>query len=110
MKLNELNRNQLKSELILLMDKVASHLRNESDVDKFLDETNLFDDWELILPESEFSVFIITVLNDIRKDSIMDTIIDSCKEKKKRSTQKNSSNLHVEPDPRTSELCDHPFN
>ena len=110
MKLNELNRNQLKSELILLMDKVASHLRNEPDVDKFLDETNLFDDWELILPESEFSIFIITVLNDIRKDSIMDTIIDSCKEKKKRSTQKNSSNPHVEPDPRTSELCDHPFN
>ena len=110
MKLNELNRHQLKSELILLMDKVASHLRNESDVDKFLDETNLFDDWELILPESEFSIFIITVLNDIRNDSIIDTIIDSCKEKKKISTQKNSSNLHVEPDPRTSELCDHPFN
>ena len=108
MKLNELNRHQLKSELILLMDKVASHLRNEPDVDKFLDETNLFDDWELILPESEFSIFIITVLNDIRKDSIMDTIIDSCKEKK--STQKNNSDFHVEPDPRTSELRDHPFN
>ena len=110
MKLNELNRHQLKSELIHLMDKVASHLKNEPDVDKFLDETNLFDDWEVILPESEFSIFIITVLNDIRKDSIMDTIIDSCKEKKKRGTQKNSSNPHVEPDPRTSELCDHPFN
>ena len=110
MSLNDLNRHQLKSELILLMDKVASHLRNEPDVDKFLDETNLFDDWEVILPESEFSIFIITVLNDIRKDSIMDTIIDSCKEKKMISTQKNSSNLHVEADPRTSELCDHPFN
>ena len=110
MKLNELNRHQLKSELIHLMDKVASHLKNEPDVDKFLDETNLFDDWELILPESEFSIFIITVLNDIRKDSIMDTIIDSCKKKKKKSTQKNNSDLHVEQDPRTSELCDHPFN
>ena len=110
MKLNELNRHQLKSELILLMDKVASHLRNESNVDKFLDETNLFDDWELVLPETEFSIFIITVLNDIRKDSIIDTIIDSCKENKKRSTQKLSSNFHDEPEPRTSELGDHPFN
>ena len=110
MRLTELNKHQLKSELIHLMEKVASHLKNESDVDKFLDETDLFDHWELLLPESEFSIFIITVLNDIRKDSILDTIIDSCRENKNRSTQKLSSNLRIESGLRKSELGDHPFN
>ena len=28
------------------MDDVKAHLNEEPDVDKFLDETNLFDDWE----------------------------------------------------------------
>ena len=43
MSLQELNKSQLKSELNALMDKVVQHLNDEPDVDKFLDETSLFD-------------------------------------------------------------------
>ena len=110
MNLSELNRHQLKSELVMLMDKVASHLKTEPDVDKFLDETDFFDDWELFLPESEFSIFIITVLNDIRLDSILNTIIDSCKEKKKSKTPKLSTKPYIKSDSSKSHFGDHPFN
>ena len=41
-----LNKNQLKEQLISLMDVVVHYLKNEPDVDKFLDETDLFAEWE----------------------------------------------------------------
>ena len=110
MSLQGLNKSQLKSELNALMDKVVQHLNNEPDVDKFLDETSLFDDWENFLPESEFPIFIMTVLNDIRKENIIDAIIDAGFHKKKN----DKSNLHSKSLPsltqNEAELGDHPFN
>ena len=108
MKLNELNRHQLKSELILLMDKVASHLRNESDVDKFLDETNLFDDWELALPQHEYPILVMAVLNDIRKDNIINSIVDSVYEETKTPEKEPASKLNFEK--KKTYDGEHPFN
>ena len=75
MKLNELDTKGLKAELLSLMDKVVVLLDNEPNVDKFLDETDLFDAWELVLPEAEYPIFIMAVLNNIRKPVIIDSII-----------------------------------
>ena len=44
--LTSLNNIQLREQLIAIMDVVAHYLKNEPDVDKFLDETDLFDEWE----------------------------------------------------------------
>ena len=43
--LKKLSKSDLKIRLIKLMDDVKAHLNIEPDIDKFLDETNLFDDW-----------------------------------------------------------------
>ena len=75
--LKKLSRSALKNRLIKLMDDVKAHLNNEPDVDKFLDETNLFDDWELALPQHEYPILVMAVLNDIRKDNIINSIVDS---------------------------------
>ena len=75
--LKELSRLELKEELFRLMDEVWSILKEQNDVDAFLEKTNLFDEWESILPDSEFPVFIISVLNNIRRDIIIDSILDS---------------------------------
>mgnify|MGYP001266835307 CR=1 FL=1 len=75
--LNELNRDELKEELFRLMDEVYATLDKKNDVDDFLENTNLFDAWESILPDSEFPIFIISVLNNIRRDIIIDSILDS---------------------------------
>ena len=64
-----LNNNQLKEQLISLMDTVVLYFKNEPDVDKFLDETDLFDEWEKALPEAEYPIFVIAVLNNTRRDA-----------------------------------------
>ena len=81
MNLSELDKKDLKSELLSLMENVSSKLKEQPDVDKFLDETELFDDWEQVLPQAEYPIFIIAVLNNIRKNTIIDSLISSIKNK-----------------------------
>ena len=108
MTLKELSKSDLKIRLIKLMDDVKAHLNEEKDVDKFLDETNLFDDWELALPQHEYPILVMAVLNDIRKDNIINSIVDSvCKE-----------TIYHEPEPaskikfknKKTYVGEHPFN
>ena len=61
----------------LLQDKVSDQLRIEKDVDKFLDNTTLLDEWEDIIPDAEYGIFVIAVLNNIRTKTVIDTIVDS---------------------------------
>ena len=77
MSLKVLKKNDLKLRLITLMDDVRLHLDKEPDVDKFLDETDIFDEWEMALPQYEYPILVMAVLNNIRKDSIIDSIIDT---------------------------------
>ena len=70
MKLNTSNKNKLKLKMFNLMDEVQ-HTLGVS-IDDFLDETDLFSAWEEMVPEKEYPIFIIAVLNNIRKDSIID--------------------------------------
>ena len=72
-----LNKEDLREMLFALQDKVAAKLSVDSDVDNFLDNTNLFDQWETILPDAEYPIFIMAVLNNIRSDVVIDTILNS---------------------------------
>ena len=67
----------IKDRIFSLQDKVSNALLDDPDVDKFLDSTTLFEEWEEIIPDPEFSIFVIAVLNDIRKKAVIDKIIDS---------------------------------
>ena len=60
---------------------VKVHLNEDPDVDKFLDETDLFDEWEHALPEHEYPILVMTVLNDIRNEKIIKSIINAVNEK-----------------------------
>ena len=72
-----LNKEDLREMLFTLQDKVAAKLSVDSDVDNFLDNTNLFDQWEAILPDAEYPIFIMAMLNNIRSDVVIDTILNS---------------------------------
>ena len=61
MNLSRLKKNALKAKLISLMDEVSLHLEQEPDVDEFLDETTLFDEWEAILPQQEYPILVMAV-------------------------------------------------
>ncbi|MBA65731.1 MAG: hypothetical protein CMG55_08025 [Candidatus Marinimicrobia bacterium] len=101
------DKNKLKAEIFLLMDVVKKALE-VSNVDDFLDTTDIFDKWEEILPEKEYPIFIMAVLNNIRKDSIIDTIIIAIISKSKSqdiflSSDKDNKQIR-------SHLGEHPFN
>jgi len=70
-------RDKIKKKIFSLMDEVENSLVVKNDIDKFLDETTLFDEWEDILPDAEYGIFVITILNNIRTKAIINTLIDS---------------------------------
>ena len=67
----------IKTRIFSLQDKVSNALLDNPDVDKFLDSTTLLDEWEEIIPDPEYGIFVIAVLNNIRKKAVIDRIIDS---------------------------------
>ena len=77
MSLKELKKSELKDKIITLMDEVEQCLDKNPDVDRFLDETDIFDEWEMVLPQHEYPILVMAVLNNIRKDGIINAIIDS---------------------------------
>ena len=71
------DRKIIETRIFSLQDKVSNALLIDPDVDKFLDSTTLLDEWEGIIPDPEYGIFVIAVLNDIRKKAVIDKIIDS---------------------------------
>ena len=71
------DRKIIEARIFSLQDKVLRALLINPDVDKFLDSTTLLDEWEEIIPDPEFGIFVIAVLNNIRKKVVIDKIIDS---------------------------------
>ena len=76
MSLDCLSKAELRVKLLNLQDRVVDSLEKNPDVDAFLDQTNLFDEWEKVLPEAEYPIFVITVLNKIRTDYIINRLLD----------------------------------
>ena len=71
------DRKIIEARIFSLQDKVSNALLINPDVDKFLDSTTLLDEWEEIIPDPEYGIFVIAVLNNIRKNAVIDRIIDS---------------------------------
>ena len=74
------------NEILNLMDKIKEHLKHDSNIDNFIDNDDEIDKWAKIIPKSQYPIFIISVLNNIRRNSILDEIIDS---------SFNSNNQHL---------------
>ena len=81
--LNSLKREELKSYIFKLQDFIKDEQTKGKDIDTILDETDIFDEFEAILPDDEFPIFVLTILNgfqsDIIIDKLLDVIINECK-------------------------------
>ena len=75
--LSTLTREELKSYIFEIQDTIKFHLNKGGNVDSFLDETDLIDDFESVLPDEDFGIFVITVLNGIKTESIINMLLDS---------------------------------
>ena len=45
-------------------------------IDDFLDQTSIFDDFEDIIPEAEFGIFVLTILNGYKSEVILDKLVE----------------------------------
>ena len=101
---NKYSKKQLYAKILKLQSEAALQLKNNPDVDKFIDETDIFDEWENILPEKEFPIFVITILNNIKSKTVISSIIESI-------SNNNGKKIFNKSEPEISEKGsdDHPF-
>ena len=83
--LKSLNRPGLKEYLIEIQDYVSTQFTSGEDIDDFLDKTDIFDEFEKVLPDEEYGIFVITILNRIRTDYIIERLLDMMEESLNRS-------------------------
>ncbi len=77
-----LNRKELKDYIFKLQKFIQDEQKSGKDIDTILDETDIFDEFEEILPDDEFPIFVITILNGFKSDVVLDkllNIIEECK-------------------------------
>ena len=64
----------LKEKIFSLQAEVSKILSIDNDVDKFLDNSTILDEWEKIIPDAEYGIFVIAILNNIKRKIIIDKI------------------------------------
>ena len=87
----------LKEKIFSLQAEVSKILRFDNDVDKFLDNSTILDEWEKIIPDAEYGIFVIAILNNIKREIIIDKIVDSIlnvSNPKNRAKRKNTQIKH----------------
>ena len=80
-----LNRKELKDYIFKLQKFIEDEQKSGKDIDTILDETDIFDEFEEVLPDDEFPIVVITILNGFKSDSLIDKlldVIDDCKNRK----------------------------
>ena len=72
----DMSREEMKKYIFHLQGFIENEQKNGKDIDTILDETDIFDEFENILPDDEFPIFVITVLNGFQSDVILDNLLD----------------------------------
>ena len=74
--IREMDRDDLKNYLFLIQDYFKKSLDEGCEMDYILDNTTILDDFENYLPEEEYPIFVMTILNGFRSDEIISNLID----------------------------------
>jgi len=74
--LYELDRNGIKDYIFRLQSEVQKNILTNNSIDDFLDNTNIFDEFEELLPDQEYGVLILTVLNNFKSEVILNDLLD----------------------------------
>ena len=73
----QMTKDELKNHIFNLQNIVQEKLSTGIDIDDFLDETDIFNEFENIVPDEEFPIFVIAILNNYKSDIIIDKLVDS---------------------------------
>ena len=77
-----LNRKELKDYIFKLQKFIEDEQKSGKDIDSILDETDIFDEFEEILPDDEFPIFVITILNGFKSDIVLDKLLNIIEQSK----------------------------
>ena len=73
--ISDMNQSEIKAYILEIQSEVQSELSKGTNIDDFLDQTTIFDDFESIIPEAEFGIFVLTILNDYKSEVILDKLV-----------------------------------
>ena len=79
------SREELKDYIFRLQKFIQYEKESGKDIDTILDETDIFDEFEDFLPDNEFPIFVITILNGFKSDEVINKLLDvfdDCKNRK----------------------------
>ena len=82
--ITSLNRGELKDYVFKLQKFNQDEQKSGKDIDSILDETDIFDEFEEILPDNEFPIFVITILNGFKSDALIQKLLDAIDDCNKR--------------------------
>ena len=71
-----MSREELKEHIFQLQEFIENEQKAGKDVDTILDETDIFDEFEEVLPDDELPIFVITILNGFQSDLLIDKLLD----------------------------------
>ena len=71
-----MKREELKDYIYKLQNFIKDEQTKGKEVDTILDETDIFHELEAILPDDEFPIFVLTILNGFQSDIIIDKLLD----------------------------------
>ena len=72
-----MSKNELRNHIFEIQKIVKEKLDSGVNIDDFLDETSIFDDFENIIPDEEFPIFVIAILNNYKSDVIINKLVNS---------------------------------
>ena len=71
----QMNQSEIKTYILEIQSTVQNELSKGINIDDFLDRTTIFDDFENIIPEAEFGIFVLTILNGYKSEVILDKLV-----------------------------------
>ncbi len=75
-KIGQMSSSELKAHILDIQSEVQSELSKGTNIDDFLDKTTIFDNFEDIIPEAEFGIFVLTILNGYKSKIILDKLVE----------------------------------
>ena len=79
--IKDMSRQDIKEYLFSIQNFFKKSLDEGKDMDYILDNTTILDDFEDYLPEEEYPIFVMTILNGFKSEEIMSTLIDKIEDK-----------------------------
>ena len=74
--ISQMSHSEIKSHILDIQSIVQNELSKGVSIDDFLDQTSIFDDFEDIIPEAEFGIFVLTILNGYKSEIVLDKLAE----------------------------------